>query len=717
MLTRYRRTNMADELNFQLPESGFGSYAYGVIPDDQAVLAGAFAASMGQIRNIQSVDLQRFAQVVYSIETNFGLPLTNGTDVPADQFLIDAALTKTALGSGLYGTYTMSDFIGTMSGLPHPVESIYNGIKELETTKLRNIYQELYLAVQWEGATATIQYTTGSEVDYVDPGPPPTTYYKWYWQITGITLTDNGGGYGRGGAPAPNITITGGSGATATCTIGTDPSSVGSNGSGLYGRLTSVTLTYAGTKVYYATGQASSSPGPVPSPPLAQIQCPPTATLAVDSSGNKATGGSNTAFGTAGWPGMNSVVQAYITQGNDEIYAIQTNAANFDKANVLNTNWNITGTSLKIEQRSRYIAIPPVPVPYDKWLNLYPTALYVFADSVPAFAEETLPHMAAQTLENIVDFCSVAGQSLVGKMRESRNESRLQEVGINLDNNIPAEINPVQEQLLMTNGTVPGAADGVPSPTGEQYTLPPWPSNKECAGPEVAPQPKTYFDPNLPGLRTVVNTVPGSVLPILKVTSLGPNDNGTGPPVDGVPIPVVVVNNEVPVGPGEPLGLGIGLLILENIGDGTSSLGTSVIPEISGPGAATIPGTGGTGTGVVPNAFGPGGEILIAGVPDLGTTPVSLGAAPGTGTGGSGSPFAAGLPVPALISVPGAGGLAQGGLPGGGNSVNLFPPGIKAVLPPTLDAAYSSSTLLPGSYGIAEAIDKVIECNCDCWVN
>jgi hypothetical protein len=38
-------------------------------------------------------------------------------------------------------------------------------------------------------------------------------------------------------------------------------------------------------------------------------------------------------------------------------------------------------------------------------------------------------------------------------------------------------------------------------------------------------------------------------------------------------------------------------------------------------------------------------------------------------------------------------------------------------IPFNLDTDYISSTMLPASYSLNEAIEKVIECNCDCWIN
>lgn len=38
------------------------------------------------------------------------------------------------------------------------------------------------------------------------------------------------------------------------------------------------------------------------------------------------------------------------------------------------------------------------------------------------------------------------------------------------------------------------------------------------------------------------------------------------------------------------------------------------------------------------------------------------------------------------------------------------------LIDPSLNAIYTSDVLLPASYSVAEAIDEVIKCNCDCWI-
>ena len=626
---------MAEQLNFQLPVEGFGSYCKGIIPDDLAVLAGAFSSSMQQINRIESIDFENFAQVVFSLETNNGLPLTNGTNIPTNEFLCNQALSKIALGTAVYGTFSMSDFVGAMSGLPYPWREIKGYIQQLQTRKLDNIYDQLYLAVDWHGALGIVSYQTQSVL--TSAGPPPV--YDWQYKITGISLIDVGGGYGRGGAPTPTFTITdngtgfysGTGGVTATLEINTSAASI-PNG---YGSLSIDVSGNPGSWVTYASGQSSSTPT---DPQLIiQIQCPPTATLAVQSNGEKATGGTNTAFNTVAWTGsltdMDAVVDAYITQANDEIFAIQTaNSNNFETSRALNTLWNSTGTALKIEQRSRYICAPPVPIPYYPWMARYPQALLSLVDQIPSIAQDTEPHGGAQTFEQIADFCTVGGQSLIAMMRQERNQVRLGSVGIDLDNNIPIEMSEQMQKILNANGTLPNAVEGIETSSGV-FTLPAYVDKENCLGQRLYPLPVGYFDPNDLSFKYTDNTTPGNIFSILNISNLGPYFDLTGPLTIGDPNP-----NPISV----------------------VTIGT-VVPT-------------GTTTDEFPiRGFTPPPEL-----PSKGTIP----------------------------DVPTDGTL---GLPG------LLWPNLPTV-PLNLQVPYTSSVLLPNNFDIGNAIDNVIECNCDCWV-
>ena len=440
------------QLNIQALPKGFGSYLNNILPPDIATAAGAFSRTMQQITNISGVPIEKFAQVAGTMETNKNLPLTNGTNVPTNTTESQTAAGIVALGNGPYNTFTYSNFFGCMSCLPYPWATIQQQIQTLTTTKLSNIYNQLFLAVTWDAATVSVQYST-----YTGPGPSYTTFYR----VTGLTLTHSGGGYGRGTATPPTISIS--NGGTGVSTIGTDDSSAKSNGTGSFGRVISVTLTSAGPDST--------------SPPTVTIQCPPTATLVVNNDGTISTAGVNTSAGTSGWPGMNTSVQLYINQANDEIYSIRNN--NLTLANQLNLNWNNIGEYLNNELRARNIGlgsspppnVPPTsPIPN---LNPYPITMYSFTDSVPTYAHNTDPHMSAQTIEAITDQDTVTGQSTVGLMRESRNQTRLNKAGLILNNNISDTITPEQQKQLLANGTLAYVASGnVQSSTTPAYTDP-----------------------------------------------------------------------------------------------------------------------------------------------------------------------------------------------------------------------------------------------------
>jgi len=565
--------SIAETLNIQVAAEGFGSYLTDILPEDDAKAAGAFSATMQQINNILNVDFEKFSQVVSSIEiANKGLPSINGTDIPVNTPLADSGFTKTALGSGPNGTYTTSDFFGAMSGLPYMWKTIQSGITNLQTTTLATIYQNLYLALTWEQATAIITpaYTTSAVQN-----PPLSGTYDYYYQITSILSFsgfNGGGGYGRDGAAAPTATVPGG---TLILTVDTNPNNV----NGTYGQVLSGLLGTHGSSIYYASG-SSPTPSAPPTTLTVTIQSPPALT-----------------------PDLDTVVQNYINSANAEIAVIRT--TNPIKARNLNMAYDATGTQLTIEQRARYTAIPPVPtVTRDVWLNLYPTALMIFADSATQLAQNTLPHMSAQTLEMISNLDTTGGQSLVGLMRQERNAARLQEIGIQLDNMIPGELSIEQEKILIANGTINLGNPGI-----NGYTIPAIAQNET-----LIPSPAGFYSTTPPALIVGSTTSPISAISYLqggfvKTTEVAPGDPAillTLPP--GVNLPIATVGTLVPSGQGAPL--------------------------------------------------------------DVGQAP------PGS--------------------------LAPS------KAINL--------LPPTLSVPLTSSTLAPASFSVPEAIEEVIKCNCDCWV-
>lgn len=471
--------------NYLTPVKGFGSYLSGILPPEQATAAGALQFSLRQINNINKVDTKKFSKVAKSIETMSDLPMISGTDKPTAQSAIDTCKSMLALGSGPHGSYTMSDFFGCMSGLPYPWKHVYDRINQLQNIKLKNTYQQMFLAVTWEQATVDVQYTTG-------PGPTYT--------VTGFTITNSGGGYGRGGAPAPTITVSDGS--TATVVIGTNDIDAGSQDTGTYGRVVTVIL--------------NTPAAPSGTLPTATIQAPPIDTLPIAADGSVSTSGVNYPNGTVGWTSpMNAVVQAYIDQANATISDIA--AANPNATKHLNAYWKILGSQLMIEQRSRFTGISPVSLlAHDDTLYAFPSALITFVDSIPSFSQETGPHMASQLLEGIVDLNSMAGQSIVGMMRQERNQVRLHHVGVPMNNNIPDSLSDMDQKTLITNGTLEDAGynNGI-----NGYTNPAW-AVVNLNGTEVSPLPVGRYTPTtraLVGTFTPTSSVqPGDITPLLE---------------------------------------------------------------------------------------------------------------------------------------------------------------------------------------------------------
>ena len=368
-------------LTVQAIPQGFGAYLDGILPPDIAKAAGSFSVSMQQIKNISSVHIEKFAQVVNSLETNKNLNV-NGTSVPTDTTLATQGLALIALGNGPYGTYTMSNFLGCMSGLPYLGIDIDGLIKNVQTTTLSDIYKNIYLAVTWEQATAT-------------------------WNGTSFTYTNKGGGY----ASAPTVTV---GGNPATAIIGTDSTDITT-----YGRILSISYSGAADTVV--------------------INPPP--------------GG--------GWPTMNTVIQSYIDAANAEILSIKNSQPAL--AQQLITNWELTGTLLSVEQRAiatgMTIGVPNSSPSYlrEPTIAAFPSTQYAFVDSIPRYATFTQPHMYSQTLEAIANYNTVGGRSIVAMLRESRNQARLQEAGIPVDNNIANKLTKQQESELIANGTLGGS--------------------------------------------------------------------------------------------------------------------------------------------------------------------------------------------------------------------------------------------------------------------
>lgn len=703
-------------VNIQEEPIGFGSNLVNILPNEIAVAASAFSYSMQQIRNIEKTNIQDFAQVVYSMEGTQNLPLINsGTDVPVNTTLQNQGQIITGLGSGPRASYTMSDFFGSMSGLPYPWENIYNYILKIQTQKLINIYNQLFLAVTWEKAYCTIAtnpYSVNVQ-QYIAPNPsaiPPVAGQPriddLYYTVT-ITQGGIGGGYGRGTAPNPTVTLSPNNcGASVLITdVGRNDKDAASLGGGTFGR---VKFSISNGTAYQYKTVTNSLNNNAPSltganaPPVESItvQAPPTATLAVTNSGAIATGGTNTTgdtyysvgsptIGTAGWPTpMNSVVQSYIDQANEEIrfIVVRSRGAIVDNSiGQLAIAYDTVGRQLKIEQRARFIALSPVPVPRDPWVNTYPTSLYVFTDNIPTYAQNTMPHMHAQTLEAIANLSSVGGQSIVGMMRQERNQARLNEIGLQLDNNVPTDLASFSTEnttQLLLNGTTPEATPDTGITCEEKdlsYTNPAWQYNIGESGQILNPTNVFVYD-SVNGVSIAAgNNVLGSIGTVC--------DPGN----------IIVVGSTVPTGPYLPV---VQTLINTNfIGNFTTSNPVILTPVQEGNANLILT----TGNSIFVTTDNLDSIVTIVANANISNLSANL-------DGGNANLNLRDLTVTGNRNNFNGGSFisttpkTQGSLKTG-----------RTVLRPELDLTLTRSTFT-ASPNVAEAIGQVIDCNCDCWL-
>jgi len=121
----------------------YGARLAGIMPPHVAFAADAFGTSMMQIKQIQAVNIEKFAQVVTNLENVSALGV-NGTSVPTDISSATSGLSVIAKGSGVNGLYQMTDYFGCMTNLRYPWEELRSFILNLQTTTLASIYQNMY---------------------------------------------------------------------------------------------------------------------------------------------------------------------------------------------------------------------------------------------------------------------------------------------------------------------------------------------------------------------------------------------------------------------------------------------------------------------------------------------------------------------------------------------------------------------------------------------
>jgi hypothetical protein len=120
----------------------YGNRLQQVMPVSIAYAADAFGTSMMQIKNIKSMEIEKFSQVVMNLETTSDLGV-NGTSKPCDTDAANSALTAIANGSGTNGLYTMCDFFGSMSGISYDWKTLKSKLEALNSPSLLSVYNQM----------------------------------------------------------------------------------------------------------------------------------------------------------------------------------------------------------------------------------------------------------------------------------------------------------------------------------------------------------------------------------------------------------------------------------------------------------------------------------------------------------------------------------------------------------------------------------------------
>ena len=349
-----------------------------------------------------------------------------------------------------------------------------------------------------------------------------------------------------------------------------------------------------------------------------------------------------------------------------DAFKIQAQGPSQDRLDAVNNEIgdqrNVLGRQLKVEQRTRYIAFNPVEAPRDPFISSTGT-IVTFVDSIPTLAQDTRPHMSAQTIEMIVDRECATGQSAIAMMRQERNQARLANCGIPLNNNLNDKMPGEDKVILTTNGTIEPAKEGITNDFGKlEWTNPAFPVNPGPSGP-IELQPQGYYIS--PYFYPVVDLALGDYTDIITgvlpptVWTVNPSINPTGDPVQ------TDVGGDGGAGGGNS-GFGGG-----NAGElgegGTSSGGAGGIPIGGGGGSSPPGGLGG------PDGSGRGSSF------------------PGSGTNPDGTSGLTNNPV-----------IIRRVVPKSQQTINLNP-------------NYIGGTLQPSGLSTDQAIEQVILCNCDCW--
>lgn len=375
--------------------NNWGDYLVGIIPSPLFVACGAFMMSMNQIKNIRSMNFERFAQVVANLEsTDKDLPLVAAIN-PSDSSLTNSVVSKIALGSGNSGSYRLCDFVGSMSGYPYSdyYSRVIDLLQSVDTTRLSVIYRKLEqksLFNNW----ALISRGSGWN--------PASTWAPEYAYTLFVTS-------GATVSFSTSVTIPGN--LVNILTVGTQISF--SNTGATVHTVSSVTYSGSVTTMVFAPAITQTLPTGSPVYIYENI--------------------------------YDSPVQNLIDAANAEIQKLATE--NSTTISQLNHYWDAIGSQLLCEQRAIPYAVPTNENIYGERTR---TEFDTFVSALSTYAEDTTYCGASSILESICDINTLGGQSIIAALRDSRNTVRLHNTFGDSDATVPSELNEQQASAVIS---------------------------------------------------------------------------------------------------------------------------------------------------------------------------------------------------------------------------------------------------------------------------
>lgn len=130
---------------------GYGEKLRNIVPFEVAYTSEVFSASMQQIKNLSTMTIERFSQVVMNLENVSDLDMVAGTTKPTNEALAKTIVSTLGKGTSANGLYNMCDFFGAMTNLHYPWGELTTLINDTSTYSLQQIYNQMLTFMNEQG--------------------------------------------------------------------------------------------------------------------------------------------------------------------------------------------------------------------------------------------------------------------------------------------------------------------------------------------------------------------------------------------------------------------------------------------------------------------------------------------------------------------------------------------------------------------------------------